>query len=382
MRIIDRYVIRSFVWNYLITLFVLIGLYIVLDMVFNFDELVEVKGEQVPVGAIASIMHVAHNVFDYYFYQTFLIFTNLSPVIPGVAAAFTLIRLSRSNELVAILAAGVPLLRVVTPIIVVAVILSSLVIVNQELVIPRMIDKLTRKHDQVGSNFRIKAEPINGIRDAQTNAFFRAARYTPATPSAPPTIEYLDVLDRTADGQVVGHLSADRAVWDGESRRWILTNGRYVSGLAPGSMAEAPRAVTELRSTVTPEVIALYRSMDVAELLSTARINEMLASPQAFGTHELVKVKHVRWAGIFLNWTMLLLTIPGVLSREPRIDLGMAVKSGILIALVMGLVFITQNLATSPPNPQWLDQWAALMAFLPVFIFAPIAVYLLTRVKS
>lgn len=382
MKIIDRYVIRSFLWNYLIALFVLIGLYVVLDMVFNFDELVEVKGDMVPVGAIQSFLHVAHNILDYYFYQSFLIFTNLSPIIPGVAASFTLIRLSRSNELVAILAAGVPLLRVVAPVIVVAVILSSLVVINQELVIPRIVDQLTRKHDQVGGNYTVRAEPINGIRDAQTNAFFRAARYTPPTPTTPGTIEYLDVLDRTPDGQVVGHLSADHAVWDAQRRRWVLTNGRYVSGLAPGSMAEAPREVTELSSTVTPEVISLYRSMDVAELLSTARINEMLASPQAFGTQELVKVKHARWAGIFLNWTMLLLTIPGVLSREPRIDIGMALKSGLLIALVIAFVFFTQNLATNPPRPQWLDQWAALMAFLPVFIFAPIAVYLLTRVKS
>ena len=122
--------------------------------------------------------------------------------------------------------------------------------------------------------------------------------------------------------------------------------------------------------------------MDVAELLSTARINEMLASPQAFGTQDLVKVKHARWAGIFLNWTMLLLTIPGVLSREPRIDPAMAAKSGLLIAAVIGLVFLTQNMAATPPNPRYLDQWAALMAFLPVFIFAPISVYLLTRVKS
>jgi lipopolysaccharide export LptBFGC system permease protein LptF len=38
-------------------------------------------------------------------------------VIPVVAVAFTLIRLSRFNELSAILAAGVPLLRVSAPII-------------------------------------------------------------------------------------------------------------------------------------------------------------------------------------------------------------------------------------------------------------------------
>ena len=43
MKILDRYVLVTFIKNYLISLFVLLGLYIVLDMVFNFDELSEVQ---------------------------------------------------------------------------------------------------------------------------------------------------------------------------------------------------------------------------------------------------------------------------------------------------------------------------------------------------
>ena len=39
MRIIDRYVFSSFIRNYLISFMVLIGMYVVLDMVFHFDEL-------------------------------------------------------------------------------------------------------------------------------------------------------------------------------------------------------------------------------------------------------------------------------------------------------------------------------------------------------
>ena len=41
MKILDRYVLITFIKNYLISLMVLLGLYIVLDMVFNFDELAE-----------------------------------------------------------------------------------------------------------------------------------------------------------------------------------------------------------------------------------------------------------------------------------------------------------------------------------------------------
>lgn len=381
MRILDRYVILAFIKNYLITLLVLVGLYVVLDMVFNFDELVEVRDYSDKRG-VASFLEIASNVADYYLHQGFLFFTNLSPIIPGVAAGFTLIRMSRSNELVAILAAGVPLLRVAAPIIIAAILLSSLVVVNQELIIPNMIPQLTRDHDEVGRDHTHRSRSINGIRDAQTNAWLRAARYTPPIDSQPATIEYLDVLERDADGQIVGHLSADRAVWDPDKRCWILTNGRHIRGLGQNQVISEPIAVSELHSSIDPYVIALYRSMDVAELLSTRRINELLASGQTLGVAELVKVKHTRWAGVLLNIVMLLITIPAVLTREPRVLSSMAVKCGILVTLVMVSVFITQNLAANPPKPEWLDQWAAFMAFLPIFIFGPISVWLLKQIKT
>ncbi len=379
MRILDRYVILSFVKNYAITFFVLVGLYVVMDMVFNFDELSEVDRQVGGGGGLATLYEIARNVADYYFYQSFLFFTNLAPIIPGVAASFTLIRLSRSNELVAILAAGVPLLRVALPIIVVAVMLTSLVIINQELIVPNIIPQLTRNHDQVGQKNPISSRPIHGIRDAETNAFFRAGRYIPPIGSTPARIEILDVLDRTRDGTVVGHLSADAATWDNDRSMWILQNGRYV---ALGGGSGEPQPIIELKSSISPVVIALYRSMNTAELLSTARINELLASPQAFGTGDLVRVKHTRWAGVLLNIIMLLLSIPAVLTRDARIVAPMALRCGLLVAAAMAMVFITQSLASRPPNMRWLDQWAALMAFLPVFVFGPIAVFMLSRVKS
>ena len=111
MKILDRYVLISFLKNYLISFMVLIGLYIVLDMVFNFDELAEVQARANATG-FASVLLLLRSIGDYYFFQTFRIFVHLSGIIPIVAAAFTLIRMSRFNELTAVLSAGVPLLRV------------------------------------------------------------------------------------------------------------------------------------------------------------------------------------------------------------------------------------------------------------------------------
>src|SRR5947207_2509704 len=127
---------------------VLIGLYIVLDMVFNFDELSEVQNHAT-AGGFESVLTILRGIADYYFFQTFRIFIHLSGIIPVVAAAFTLIRLGRFNELTASLAAGVPLLRTAMPIIIPAMGLNVLLVVDAELLIPPMIPKLVRKHDEI-----------------------------------------------------------------------------------------------------------------------------------------------------------------------------------------------------------------------------------------
>src|SRR5215218_8431140 len=165
MKILDRYVLYTFLKNYLISFMVLIGLYIVLDMVFNFDELAEVQSKTAGgAGGFASVLAMLRSIGDYYFYQTFRIFAHLSGVIPVVAAAFTLIRLSRFNELTASLAAGVPLHRTAMPIIIAAVVLNFLLVIDQEMLVPQMIPKLVRKHDELQQS-AAKAYAVRAMQD-------------------------------------------------------------------------------------------------------------------------------------------------------------------------------------------------------------------------
>src|SRR6476646_1102960 len=124
MKIIDRYVILSLLRNYVISFFVLVGMYVVMDMVFNFNHMVDVQSG---AGAESQgIFGALYDIVDFYFYHSSLLFVQLSAVVGVVAAAFTLMRFSRLDGLTAMLAAGVPLLRIAAPIILVSVVLNGL----------------------------------------------------------------------------------------------------------------------------------------------------------------------------------------------------------------------------------------------------------------
>jgi lipopolysaccharide export system permease protein len=393
MKIIDRYVIWSFIRNYAISFMVLVGMYVVLDMVFNFSNLVQF---QATGSTVETLLATLRDIADYYFYQCFLFFAQLSGIIPVVAAAFTLMRLSRFNELTALLAAGMPLLRVAMPIIIAALVLNSLVLVDQELLIPRMIPKLTREHGDIHQSAANYYE-VQAMQDADGGLLY-ASRYYPAPSDSPPKIDELTVIQRSevthshadafgksVDEQVLvpyAMIVAKSAVWDPTHGQWVLTDGRRSTGLRPNDRTVSQSKCDVYSSGATPEEIGLYRSGNFVDLLSTERIDELLARPKSYGRLSLWRVKHWRFTQPLMNIILLLLAIPCVLTPEPRALKAAATKTLIFTGVAMGAVFLSQQLAATPPSAIPADRWTALMAWLPVFIFGPVSVYLLDRVKS
>ena len=380
MKIVDRYVLTTFLKNYLISFLVLVGMYIVLDMIFNFDELVEYKDKAELVGPSGVITLVTY-VADYYFYQVFNYFVLLSGIIPVVAATFTLMRMVRFNELSALLSAGVPLLRLARPIVIASVILQGLLLLDQELIIPNIIPQLARKHDHAYEADK-KAYAIQAMR-ADGNGKLWAGLYWPN--ATPPKIEFLDVVYQDEQSRPVRHLKADGAVWDAVSQHWKLTNGRIDSNIFPDARkirGVKSEPVEAFASGVNPTELALYRSGDFVEMLSTGRIEALLQRPLSYGRADLLRVKHVRWTQPVVNIIVLLLAISCVLTREPRQLKAAATNVVVLCGLCMGVSFLGQHFATQPPGDVPLNLWTALMAFVPIFTFGPAALVLLDRVKT
>ena len=72
-----------------------------------------------------------------------------------------------------------------------------------------------------------------------------------------------------------------------------------------------------------------------------------------------------------------------VLTREPQQLKTAATRAIVLTGLLMTAAFASQELAgQAPPNPMLANTWPALMAWLPIFIFGPISVILLDKVKT
>jgi len=141
VRILDRQRYWSFLKAYVICYVSLVGLYIVIDAFSNLDEFTK---------RADGIVEIFQVMGRYYLIHQSQFFDQLSGVIGMMAAIFTVTWMQRNNEQLAILAAGVSTHRAIRPVLISSVVVSLLVVANQELIMPRYAEDLSKTHDDDG----------------------------------------------------------------------------------------------------------------------------------------------------------------------------------------------------------------------------------------
>jgi hypothetical protein len=59
-----------------------------------------------------------------------------------------------------------------------------------------------------------------------------------------------------------------------------------------------------------------------------------------------------------------------------------ATRTVLITGACLAAVFISHQLAGRPPSPEATWYWPALMLWMPIFVFGPLAVWLLDRLKT
>jgi lipopolysaccharide export system permease protein len=366
MKILDRYIARSFVIGYIIAFCVLIGLRIIIDLFVNLDEF----AEHANIGTLA----VLKNIVVFYSLNTTLYFRDFAGMITVVAAAFSLGKMVRSNELVAIMASGVSLKRIVGPILILASLSTALLVADQEFLIPAIADKLVRSQDYVPGRESYDVWFItddNGSLicsqsfDVQNSAFLK------------PTIILRRRTSKPGIWEVTGKISADKAVYNNQTRKWDLINGQFIEVYS----LQGPQQVASYDSgDLSPKDITIRRSSAFKTLLSSRQLAALAAQAAKIkDVAQLYSQKHFRITDPIINLAMLMVSLPVLVCRDPK-----AMKSAILISFILtGFCFVATFTCKMFATEVVFDHvMPELWAWLPVFVFVPIAFVELDSMKT
>ncbi len=376
MKILDRYVAKNFLIGYAIAFCVLIGLRVIIDLFVNLDEFTEY-----PDLGTAAVMK---NIFTFYSLNSTLYFRDFAGMITVVAAAFSFGKMVRSNELVAVMASGVSLKRVIGPIVFLALLLTGVLVIDQELVIPRLADKLVRSHDDIPGQ---ESYDVRFIGDG-SGSLICAQRFDVETSTLyNPTILLRRPTSRAGIWEFTGRIDAGKAVCDNGTGRWDLYSRDPNSGqwLPYGLLTEKgsqkqPQTIAFYPSDITAKDIPVRRKSEYKTLLSLRQLTALTAQgTQIRDLAQLYSQKHFRITDPLINLVMLMISLPILVCRDPK-----SMKSAVMISFaVTGACFITTFVCKMLATEVVFDRvMPELWAWLPVFIFLPIAFIELDSMKT
>ena len=360
-RIVDRYVLRSF----LLYLAVLVAAFVMIWFVFSFFELLNDMLARQKMGLFVGYM---------YYLTPFLIYETMPlSVLVGTLVCFGI--LAKHHELTAFKACGVSLYRLAAPILVTALMISGSLFALDYYYLP----ETNRKQDAIRDE--IKGRPVRTFVNPDRRwTFGKKERifYHRFFDSEEQVLAAANVYDFDSEPfRLKRHISAERARWDQRQAAWVFDNGwvREFDGSRPTKFetfeARAFPDLDEEPSYFLKEE-RQHQQMNWREL--RAYISDLTQS--GFDTVRLQVQLHKKLAFPLFAVSMAVLAIPFSLVAGHR-----GALTGVALSIGLAITYYTIN-ALFEQLGRAGQLTPVIAAWAPSAIFGLTGMYLFLRVRS
>ena len=366
-RILDEYVIRQFLWMFLL---VQAGFVLLLLVSTLFELVGDILRNHIPLTTVGAYLV---NLTPSMIYQ-------IAPLAALIAALVTFGVLNRNSEIVAMKATGISLYRLVIPIVSIAMILAVSLFLFDQYYLPQA----NRKQEALRAT--IKGRPPQTFLHPEQKWIFGHPR-----PGEPARIFYYQFYD--ADKQEFANLSvfefnaatfqlsrrifAARAAWDPAAGTWRFMNGweRDIQGAN----------VTSYRDFLVTTFPEIHETPDYftkedleAQEMNFGQLDHYIRDLRQSG-FDTMRLRVALWHKLaypLVAVVMVVLAIPFALSMGRRGSL-----TGIAVAIAVALAyFIVDGLFGALGNVNYLP--SALAAWSSDILFGLVGGYLLLRTPT
>ena len=356
MRLLDRYVIRNFVQVYFYCIAGFISIWLIFDVSDNISTFID---EHIGLWLVVR----------YYATQIPQVLIILLPVSLLLSLLFALGRMSRSNEIVSMLTAGVSLPRVLSPLIGIGLLtVGASMSLNYSLAPHADLARKTFLSEARARPARnIQGQVFRNRTDLRT-WFIQNFRL------GDNTFNNLQVLQQDAKDNIVMSYVAGRANYRPQTKTWDLENVRLAYYDAAGNITkeEFRPALTIEHWSETP--FRLSSANVQAEFLSFPELREYLHFNSDFPATLLAPFRtHLQYR-LALPWTCLVvvcIAAPLGIGYSRRGVLSSVAAAVVLVFSMNFLVHLFLALGEGDRVPGWIAAWT------PNILFAAIGLYLL-----
>ncbi len=356
MTILDRYVLKKFLVPFLYCLIGFIAIWFVFDLSDNLQDFM--------LGNASF-----QSLWDYYASQIPEIVVMSVPIGTLLAILYSFSAMSRSNEIITMLAAGRSIVRILVPLMVVGVFLTGLTTYFNYESAPHAsgIKKVLVGDIRRGAKAEksIRAHLFRNREDRRT-------WFVSRMPLSGARLTGVQIVQQDPEGSIVQQWYAREATYDSNLLQWNLADARYVEMNTEGDILKA-----ELKDLIridgwseTPWRIA--SSMLNADFLSVEELNDYLKYNSDFPASRLAPYLthwHYRWAMPTICFLVIFVAAPCAIVYSRRGVLGgVATAIGMFFSLVfVSLVFIAlgKGNRVSPA----VAAWGPMFAFFLIGLF-------------
>ncbi|MEM0983158.1 MAG: LptF/LptG family permease [Planctomycetota bacterium] len=371
MNLLDRYIARQYLINVIALFAILFSFVVMIDLSVNFDRFADAgldysiaRGDEDPNFFKHTYLTI-FMVYDLWWPRLVQLFGFMLGVVLVGAMGFTTAQLSRNRELLAILAAGQSLHRLIRPVLIVACGLTVVQAVNQELLVPKVAPLLGRDHGDIGQPI-VSVDAVELVSDGD-RLRLRADEFDADRGTL--TGVFAMIVDETGRAEAI--VRASGATWEGGG--WRLENP-VTEPRQPG----APTDLTFLDTPLDPVRLRTQRDATFRQALSFTQAGEILEHGDLLDPRteaELTRVRFGRFTVMLANLLAIIIVSPFFLNRQPDGLLQRTLRGTpiAMLALMGGVLGSSAAIPGLPP---------ALSVFLPVAILAPVAVTAISSVKT
>ncbi|HEY2802255.1 MAG TPA: LptF/LptG family permease [Chthoniobacterales bacterium] len=356
MRLLDRYIIRNFLQPYAYCILGFLSIWLIFDISDNSSTIFD---EKVPL--LAAV--------QFYLGQIPQVLVILLPVSLLLALLFSLGRMSRANEIVSMLTAGVSVPRVVLPLLVIGLLTTGVTFaLNYSLAAHA---ELARKNffDEVnGGRSSVIAGQV--FRNRSDDRTWFIARFRPGTNK----FNSVQIVQQDDAGDILRNYLATEAFYDPTTKAWRLTQGKIVNYDKAGNIT-TEKMVHSLTIKGWSETPYRLSSANVRpEFLGISELNDYLHFNSDFPKTLLAPFHtqlEYRWA---LPWTCFVVAIMAAPLGIGFSRRGILSSVAVAIALVFSMNFLTHLFLALGEGDRVSPVVAA---WTPNLIFFAVGLYLL-----
>ncbi len=358
MTILDRYLLQKFFTPFIYCLFGFLGIWFIFDLSDNLPDFIQ--GRAGP-GILA----------EYYASQIPQIIVISLPIALLLAILYSLTAMSRSNEIISMLGAGLSVTRVLIPLFCVGLLLTGISAVFNYRSAPHAAETKKQMLKEIKRGEK-RQDAVYGHlfrnREDSRTWFMRRINYQNKK------MGDIQILQQNAKGDITKKWYASSADFDPATKSWTLFKALYVETNPEGLVikseprdqmvitgwSETPQRI--LGEVMNPDFMAADELRDYLSYNSDLPVRRLAA----YRTQE-----HYRWALPWFSMVVVLLAAPmGVVYSRRGVLGGVAVAIGLFFSMVfLSSLFVA--LGKGSRIPPGVAAWG------PVVSFAAIGIWLL-----